>query len=57
MSYMTEKQIRTYRIVYICVAALFLVIFMMTGRFLYMLFTTVCLSIAVNPEMMKRPKE
>ncbi|MBQ9824194.1 MAG: hypothetical protein IJM63_06820 [Solobacterium sp.] len=54
---MTEKQIKTYRIVYISVAALFLIIFMMTGRFLYMLFTTVCLSIAVNPEMMKRPKE
>ena len=54
---MTEKQIRTYRIVYLCVAALFLIIFLMTGRLLYILFVTVCLSIAVNPEMMKKPKQ
>ena len=32
---MTEKEIKTYRIVYFSTAALFLVIFMMTGRLIY----------------------
>ena len=51
---MNEKQIRSYRIVYGSIAALFLLIFALTGRFLYVFFTSVCLCIAINPQIMKK---
>ncbi len=51
---MDEKQIRSYRIVYGVIAAVFLLIFALTGRFLYIFFTSVCLCIAANPQMMKK---
>ncbi|MDO4520211.1 MAG: hypothetical protein Q4D59_02815 [Erysipelotrichaceae bacterium] len=54
---MTEKEIKTYRIVYFSTAALFLVIFMMTGRLIYIFFATVCMTIGINPALVKGPRE
>ena len=47
---MSPEQIKVYRITYICVAALFLIIFMLTGRLLYLFFASICLTISANPE-------
>ena len=54
---MTEKEIKTYRIIYFSTAALFLVIFMMTGRLIYIFFATVCMTIGINPALVKGPRE
>ena len=54
---MSEKQIKSWRIAYFSAAALFIIFFMMTGRFLYVFFASVCMTIGINPEVMKRPKQ